>query len=66
MDYPVLVNSGKPPLRDAHEEENQGGSSQVSQTPQKRRGGAQGRAAARPAGEGLAWVFPGAAAGRAQ
>ncbi len=22
MDYPVLVNPGKPPLKDAHEEEN--------------------------------------------
>ena len=43
MDYPVLVNSGKPLIRDAHEKENQGDRSRGRETPQNRRGGAQGR-----------------------
>jgi hypothetical protein len=36
MDYPVLVNPGKP-LRPFYEEENQGARAKIGQTPQKRR-----------------------------
>src|SRR5882757_8471736 len=41
MDYPVLVNPGKP-LRDVDEEENQGERSRCPKTPKKRCGGTQG------------------------
>ena len=65
MDYPVLVNPGKPPLKNAHEEENKLDRFRRLKTPQKRRRGAQGGAAARQAAEGPAGVAVGAA-GRVQ
>src|ERR1700733_7938454 len=46
MDYPVLVNCGKP-LKGSNEEENQGDRGGGRETPQKRRGGTQGPAATR-------------------
>ncbi len=43
MDYPVLVNSGKPPLKDAHEEESKAERFGHLKTPQRQRRGTQGR-----------------------
>ena len=39
MDYPVLVNPGKPPLTNGHEEENKVDRFGRRETPQKRRRG---------------------------
>src|ERR1019366_9839989 len=61
MDYPVLVNPGKPPLKNAHEEENKVDRFRHLKTPQKRRRGAQGGLAAHQAAEGPAGVAFGAA-----
>src|ERR1700733_455342 len=60
MDYPVLVNPGKPPLKNAHEEENQVDRFRYLKTPQKRGRGPQGGPAARQAAEGPAGVAFGA------
>ena len=61
MDYPVLVNPGKP-LKGRDEEENQGDSR--AKAPHKRRGGAQGCVAAGYGGEKAG--FPAEAVARAQ
>ena len=54
MDYPVLVNPGKPPRNNGHEEENQVDRFGYRETPQKRRRGAEGGPAAHQAAEGSA------------